>query len=343
MLPVQQFPNKRQGTAGQMKWHNGVRQQLESCHSDERPRDCKPGKWPTAQDMPLHSMGAYSLWEPDCRDSIQPQPLLPEPGRCFRSYKANAFPGSERDWLYTQNWREKVRMGKGGPLHPKENRSWISQKQGRSDTPGQCSHSLTTGNKSGENTHIFIIISSLHFITGQKKSLPVTFIYYNSEVICLKDSNWISLAIFQTKNKKKFFNQSLAEKMANVFKIAFIYFQRKEKGGKHQLVASHTHLTRNQTSNPGMCPDWESNWWPFVLRNDTQSSHTTQWQIALKRKLNQVFLKSIEPSFKINEVWHTPNREYLKEKTHLKFSVCNLWKGTEGGREGLLGRFLPTW
>ena len=30
--------------------------------------------------------------------------------------------------------------------------------------------------------------------------------------------------------------------------------------------------TRDLASNPGMCPHWESNWWPFCLWNDAQST-----------------------------------------------------------------------
>ena len=33
--------------------------------------------------------------------------------------------------------------------------------------------------------------------------------------------------------------------------------------GKHQLAASHTSPTGDLASNPGMCPDWESNQQPF--------------------------------------------------------------------------------
>ena len=36
------------------------------------------------------------------------------------------------------------------------------------------------------------------------------------------------------------------------------------KGEKHQcVVASHLGHTGDLAYNPGMCPDWESNWQPF--------------------------------------------------------------------------------
>ena len=52
------------------------------------------------------------------------------------------------------------------------------------------------------------------------------------------------------------------------FKILFIFRQRRREGEregeKHQcVVASHMPPTRDLAGNPGMCPDWESNQWPF--------------------------------------------------------------------------------
>ena len=34
--------------------------------------------------------------------------------------------------------------------------------------------------------------------------------------------------------------------------------------------------TRFQTCNPGMCPDWESNWRPFALQDDAQAAEPHQ-------------------------------------------------------------------
>ena len=69
-------------------------------------------------------------------------------------------------------------------------------------------------------------------------------------------------------------------------KILFIYFRERGRDGerernidvqkKYQLVASCTPPTGNQAHNPGMCPDWESNQWPFGLWDDTQPTEPHQ-------------------------------------------------------------------
>ena len=49
------------------------------------------------------------------------------------------------------------------------------------------------------------------------------------------------------------------------------------EGEKHQcLVASHTPPTGDLAHNPGMCPDWESNWRPFGLHARAQSTEPPQ-------------------------------------------------------------------
>ena len=35
-------------------------------------------------------------------------------------------------------------------------------------------------------------------------------------------------------------------------------------------------LSRTPTGDPGMCPDWESNWQPFGSQVDTQSTEPHQ-------------------------------------------------------------------
>ena len=61
------------------------------------------------------------------------------------------------------------------------------------------------------------------------------------------------------------------------FKKYFIYWfsergEGKEKEWeKHQcVVASHVLSTGDLSYNPGMFPDWESNWWPFGSQAGTQ-------------------------------------------------------------------------
>ena len=67
----------------------------------------------------------------------------------------------------------------------------------------------------------------------------------------------------------------------NLFKNLFIYLflERGEgkKRGKHQcVVASRAPPTGDLAHNPGMCPDYESNQWPFGLQASTQSTEPHQ-------------------------------------------------------------------
>ena len=52
--------------------------------------------------------------------------------------------------------------------------------------------------------------------------------------------------------------------------------KRVREGEKHHVVASQAPLTGNPADNPGMCPDWKSNWWPFGLQVGTQSIEQQQ-------------------------------------------------------------------
>ena len=45
-----------------------------------------------------------------------------------------------------------------------------------------------------------------------------------------------------------------------------------ERGEKHRSVASHTTPTGDLACNPGMCPDWGSNWQSLGLQTHTQST-----------------------------------------------------------------------
>ena len=67
----------------------------------------------------------------------------------------------------------------------------------------------------------------------------------------------------------------------------YLFLERGGKGGRkrgretlmgeeHQLVASHMHPTGDWTLNPGMCPDWESNWQPFTWWDITQPTEPHQ-------------------------------------------------------------------
>ena len=57
----------------------------------------------------------------------------------------------------------------------------------------------------------------------------------------------------------------------------FIFRERGRGGEKHQCVfASYTPPTRDRACNPGMCPDWESNQWPFSSQALAQSTELHQ-------------------------------------------------------------------
>ena len=50
-----------------------------------------------------------------------------------------------------------------------------------------------------------------------------------------------------------------------------------KEGEKHQcVVASHMPPAGDLAHNPGMCPDWELNQWPFGLQAGTQSTEPHQ-------------------------------------------------------------------
>ena len=96
--------------------------------------------------------------------------------------------------------------------------------------------------------------------------------------------------IIQWKTKEKYIKYT--ELLRNFFplflftkflkNILLIYFlergrEWKREGEKHQcVVASHATPTGDLAHNPGMYPDWESNWWPFGLQVATQSTEPHQ-------------------------------------------------------------------
>ena len=45
---------------------------------------------------------------------------------------------------------------------------------------------------------------------------------------------------------------------------------------KHPSIASRMPPTGNPARNPSMCPDWESNQWPFGSQASTQSTESHQ-------------------------------------------------------------------
>ena len=80
----------------------------------------------------------------------------------------------------------------------------------------------------------------------------------------------------------------------HLFKKDFIYLLlerregRKKEGEKHQCVlASHIPPTEDLAHNPGMCPDWESNWRPFGSQASVQSTEPHQPGLKINKILKK--------------------------------------------------------
>ena len=80
-------------------------------------------------------------------------------------------------------------------------------------------------------------------------------------------------------------------------KILFFYFYTEEKGGRRRERETSmcgclcTPPTGNPAGNPGMCPDWETEWRPFGLQASAQSTkpHQPGPIFNLLRKSHTVF------------------------------------------------------
>ena len=85
------------------------------------------------------------------------------------------------------------------------------------------------------------------------------------------------------------------------FKILFIDFQREGKGGRKRgrgtsmCETSITYLSGPSTGdlavNPGMCPDQESNQWPFDLQASAQSPEPHQQGHLLFLMSNKILFR----------------------------------------------------
>ena len=68
----------------------------------------------------------------------------------------------------------------------------------------------------------------------------------------------------------------------NFKKIFYLFLERGERREKERKknisvwVPLTCPLTGDLACNPGMCPDWESNWWPFGPQACTQSTELQQ-------------------------------------------------------------------
>ena len=107
-----------------------------------------------------------------------------------------------------------------------------------------------------------------------------------------------------------------------IFKILFIFF--KERGregeregktnvqGKDRSVALHTPPHGDLASNPGMCPDQESNLRPFTLQNDVQPTEPHQSGQEVYYLQN------------ISIIWKIPPWEELKSYTLIPFKNAGM-------------------
>ena len=73
----------------------------------------------------------------------------------------------------------------------------------------------------------------------------------------------------------------------------YLFLERGEGRGrereKHQcVVASHMAPSGDLACNPGMCPDWESNWRPFASRGSAQSTELHQPGLILMMILRKI-------------------------------------------------------
>ena len=69
-------------------------------------------------------------------------------------------------------------------------------------------------------------------------------------------------------------------KWPSCFIYLFLYLEKGKEGrkrGKHQcMVASHMPPNGDLDCNPGTCPDWDSNQWPFSSQAGAQSTEPIQ-------------------------------------------------------------------
>ena len=82
----------------------------------------------------------------------------------------------------------------------------------------------------------------------------------------------------------------------------FIFRERREgerKVEKHQcMVTSNTRPTGDLAHNPGMCPDWELNLWPFRSQAGTQSTDPHQpGQLLIIFSYNPLYFFSVSCYF----------------------------------------------
>ena len=91
----------------------------------------------------------------------------------------------------------------------------------------------------------------------------------------------------------------LFKKRLFIYWLIFRQRGREREGEKHQcVVASHMPPTEDLACNSGMCPDWESNWWPFGSQARTQSTEPRQPGLKFVFYIHTKF--NLELGFSIN-------------------------------------------
>ena len=109
-----------------------------------------------------------------------------------------------------------------------------------------------------------------------------------------------------------------------IFKdFIYLFLEKREgrEGEKHQrVVASRAPPTGDLACNPGMCPDWESNWQPFGSQACTQS--TEPYQPGLEFSVNSLFL-----SFRLHFA-NVPLQSGLLPTSHYPYPLpaTRLWQ-----------------
>ena len=107
-----------------------------------------------------------------------------------------------------------------------------------------------------------------------------------------------------------------------IFKIIFIFRwwgrEGEREGEKHQcVVASHMPPLGDLAHNPGMCPDWEWNQWPFGSQASAQSTEPHQ------TGQNQLFIKYPQISKKVTYIQFDSHTAILffSPLTHIIFRI----------------------
>ena len=109
------------------------------------------------------------------------------------------------------------------------------------------------------------------------------------------------------------------------FFFRFLFLEWEDGRKKHQLVASCTPPNGDLAYNPGMCPDWESDWRPFSFQAGTQSIEPHQ------PRLRQFFIVSFRQSAR---TWADLNgallalnlSKGLRRSVHYKEGLRLLWE-----------------